>query len=127
MLVTTGSVALSEFLRELARNLDPSRSWWVWQPESATPWDWCYRGFNLFEGVCWLVFGGMVLRRWMVHRQSRWEWAYAGAFVAFGLTDFREACEQSLGLVFIKGVVLAILLAFRQRAIHVWYPGSRLL
>lgn len=118
---------VSEFLRELGRNLDFGRSWWVWRPEAASRWDWCYRYFNLFEGLCWVAFAVVVLRRWSRHRRSPWEWGYAGAFVAFGLTDFREAWEQSLGLVLVKGVLLGIVLAFRHRALRVWYPSSRLL
>ncbi len=53
---------MSEFFRELILNLDPSRMWWEWEPSTATVWDRCYRGFNLFEGICWIVFAVLVLR-----------------------------------------------------------------
>jgi hypothetical protein len=117
---------MSEFFRELIRNLDPARTWWVWDRATATGWDWCYRGFNLFEGLCWLVFAVLVFRRWHHNRRSSWELVYAAGFVAFGLTDFREAWAQSTGLVLVKGVVLGCLMTLRYRAIRVWYPGSRL-
>lgn len=119
--------ALSELLRELGRNLDLNHAWWVWRPEAAGRWDWCYRGFNRFEGACWLVCAVVVIVRWSRHRRSCWEWAYAVTFVAFGLTDFREAWEQSLVLVLIKGVILGVLIAFRHQATRVWYPNNRLL
>jgi hypothetical protein len=117
---------MSEFSRELILNLDPSRMWWEWEPSTATVWDRCYRGFNLFEGICWIVFAVLVLRRWLQNRRSRWEWVYAVGFVAFGLTDFREAWAQSTGLVLVKGVILVGLMTLRSRATRVWYPGSRL-
>lgn len=97
---------------------------WVWQPETAGYGDWAYRLFNLFEGLAWLVFGVLVIHRWYRHRRSPWEWSYALAFVAFGITDFCEAYSQWLGLLLIKGVVLIWLMRTRERAIHVWYPGS---
>lgn len=99
--------------------------WWIWQPETAGIGDWSYRLFNLFEGVAWLVFGALVLFRWHRNRRSPWEWAYALAFAAFGLTDVREAYAQSLGLVLVKGIVLIWLLLMRRRAMRVWYPGAR--
>lgn len=88
---------MSEFFRELILNLDPSRMWWEWEPSTATEWDRCYRGFNLLEGICWFVFAALVLKRWFRNRRSRWEWVYSAVFVAFGLTDFREAYAQSTG------------------------------
>ncbi len=103
--------------------LDP---WWVWQPETASLWDRVYRGFNLSEGLIWWAFGGLVLRRWFVHRRSPWEGGYAMAFVAFGLTDICEAYAQSAPLVAVKGLVLAWLLLMRHRATRVWYPGAKL-
>lgn len=118
---------MSEFFRELSRNLDFSHSWWVWMPEAASGWDWCYRIFNLVEGFCWLAFAVVVIRRWRRHRRSHWEWAYAATFVAFGFTDFREASQQSLVLVLIKGAILGALIAFRHQATRVWYPNNRLL
>lgn len=100
--------------------------WWVWQPEVAGIGDWSYRVFNLIEGLVWLVFGALVLLRWYRNQRSLWEWAYALSFAAFGLTDFREAYSQSLGLILIKGGVLIWLMLMRRRAMRVWYPGARI-
>ena len=100
--------------------------WWVWRPESAGVGDWVYRLFNLFEGLVWVGFGLLVIRRWMKHRRSWAELSYAIAFAAFGVTDFREAYVQSISLIAIKGVVLVWLMATRYRATRVWYPGAKL-
>lgn len=85
-----------------------------------------YRGFNLLEGLIWLGFSVLVLRRWFAHRRSMAEWSYALAFIVFGMTDFREAYAQSAWLVLVKGGVLAWLLALRHRATRIWYPGAKL-
>ena len=100
--------------------------WWVWQSETAGLWDWVYRLFNLCEGFVWFGFSGLVIRRWVQHRRSRFEWSYALAFAVFGLTDFREAYVQSAPLVLIKGVILVWLMVLRHRATRVWYPGAKL-
>lgn len=107
-------------------NAEWFKPWWVWQPETAGISDWSYRAFNLIEGLVWFVFAVLVLLRWHRSRRSRWEWAYASAFLAFGLTDFREAYAQSLGLLLIKGVVLTWLMLTRCRATRVWYPEARI-
>ncbi len=110
----------------LASATDCLAPWWVWQPNTAGIGDRAYRGFNLFEGLIWWGFSGLVLRRWFVHRRSIGEWSYALAFFAFGLTDFREAYAQSAPLVLVKGGVLVWLLGLRHRATRVWYPGAKL-
>jgi hypothetical protein len=100
--------------------------WWVWDAESADPGDYVYRWFNLLEAGAWFVFAGLVARRWIERRQSMLEPLYAIAFVAFGLTDVAEAWQQSLPLLALKGVVLAVLLFLRHRVRRQWYPNSRI-
>ncbi len=107
-------------------NIPWQTPWWVWNPETAGTGDWVYHLFNLSEGLIWIAFSLLVIRRWMKNRRSRAEWSYALAFAAFGLTDFREAYVQSAPLVLFKGVVLTWLLATRHRATRVWYPGAKL-
>lgn len=104
--------------------LDP---WWIWDATTAGPGDILCRWFNLAEAGAWLVFAAIVLVRWSRNRRSGLEVAYALAFVAFGLTDVREAWEQSAPLFAIKGVMLAILLALRGLLHRRHYPESRLL
>ena len=104
--------------------LDP---WWIWDAATAGPGDIFYRWFNLVEAGAWFVFAALVLARWSRNRRSGLEIAYALAFVAFGLTDVREAWEQSAPLFAIKGVVLAILLVLRWLLHRRHYPESRLL
>ncbi len=102
-----------------------SRPWWTYEPSTATVWDQLYRGFNLFEAGCWFVLAGLVLHRWMRHRRSGTEWVYALVFVLFGLTDVREAWEQSAGLVLVKGIVLVVLLVLRRQVMQRCYPAAR--
>ncbi len=53
-----------------------SRAWWRYgQP--GDPWfSIPYHAFNLFEGVCWVVIGGLVYRRYLASRRSRIEVSY---------------------------------------------------
>ncbi len=99
--------------------------WWVWNSAEASFGDYLYRGFNLFEAGAWFVFAFLVLHRWRRRRNSALEVAYAGCFVAFGLTDVAEAWRQSLPLLMLKGVVLAALLMLRAKVRGSWYPNSR--
>lgn len=104
--------------------LDP---WWIWDAATAGSGDIAYRWFNLAEAGAWFIFGTLVLTRWSRNRRSGLEVAYALAFVAFGLTDVREAWEQSASLFAVKGVVLAFLLTLRWLLHRRHYPESRLL
>jgi hypothetical protein len=76
--------------------------WWKY-PDPVDPWlSVPYHLFNLFEGSCWAILACLVLRRYLIHRRSFIELAYAVAFLTFGLTDFREAYELASWLVRIK-------------------------
>ena len=102
-----------------------SRVWWKY-PDPNDPWfSIPYHIFNLFEGSCWLVFAGLVLRRYVISRRSRLEILYAVAFFTFGLTDFREAYVLQSWLVWAKLLNLLLLIWLRWLAIRRWYPGSR--
>ena len=100
------------------------RTWWSYRGSN----DWpsiAYHAFNLLEGLAWLVFCGLVLRR--RHRQSRTslELWYAVAFLTFGLSDFREADYQQSWLIWLKAINLVALFWLRHRVITRLYPGSR--
>jgi hypothetical protein len=102
------------------------RVWWRY-PDPTDPWfSIPYHVFNLFEGACWVVFSGLVFRRYLRSRRSRWEILYAVAFLTFGLTDFREAYLLQSWLVWAKLLNLIALIGLRSIAIRRWYPGSRL-
>lgn len=101
-----------------------TRPWWTFDPAETGGWGLAYRWFNLFEGAVWFALAILVLRRWFRHRHSRWEVAYAGAFLAFGLTDFREASVQTAALVVVKALNLAILIALRWQVRRKYYPES---
>ncbi|MCA9078722.1 MAG: hypothetical protein KDA93_27105 [Planctomycetaceae bacterium] len=102
-----------------------TQPWWTYDPQTTGTWGYVYRWFNLFEGTVWLVFGGLVLHRWRRHRKSPLEPMYALTFLLFGLTDFREAYVQSMGLVVLKGLILLALLAFRRHVMTKHYCDSR--
>lgn len=82
--------------------------------------------FNLFEGVIWLAFAGLVLNRWRRHGHSLpWEAAYALAFIAFAATDFREARLLTTGLLFLKAAILVLLLSLRRIVLSRYYPDRK--
>jgi hypothetical protein len=101
-----------------------THTWWRYH--SAEPLSQAYHYFNLAEGVAWLVFAALVLRRFRRHRKSWLEVAYALAFVSFGATDFVEAYRLTSGLLLIKGANLGILLWLRAMVIRRYYPGSKI-
>lgn len=84
-----------------------------------------YHGMNLVEGLVWLIFAGLVLRRYAAHRKSPLELLYALAFVAFGLSDFREAYVLQSWLILFKGVNLAALIYLRWIILRRYYPQAR--
>ena len=102
------------------------RIWWRY-PDPRDPWfSIPYHVFNLFEGLCWIVFAGLVLRRYLVFRRSPLELIYASSFFTFGLTDFREAYVLESWIVWVKLFNLVLIIRLRSIAIKQWYPGSRL-
>jgi hypothetical protein len=102
------------------------RSWWKYA-NAGDPWfSIPYHAFNLFEGVCWVVIGALVFRRYLAFRRSSLEIVYALAFLSFGLTDFREAYVLQSWLVWVKLANLIALICLRAAAIKRWYPGTKL-
>ena len=101
--------------------------WWKY-PLPGDPWfSIPYHFFNLFEGSCWAILAGLVLRRlFLIHRRSSIELAYAAAFFTFGLTDFREAYELASWLVWLKLVNLIGLILLRRVVMKRLYPASKL-
>ena len=102
------------------------RTWWTYGARGNDPWfEVPYHAFNLFEGAAWVVFAGLVGRRYLRHRRSPLEVAYALAFAAFGLTDFIEAYALSSWLVWIKLANLVALAQLRSVVVRRCYPASR--
>jgi hypothetical protein len=102
------------------------RTWWRYRP-AETPWvTFPYHAFNLFEGTAWVVLSILVLDRYRRKRRSPIELAYALAFFAFGLTDFREAYALDSWLLWLKLLNLIALFRLRWAVIHRFYPESRL-
>ncbi len=101
-------------------------TWWTYRSANA-PWlEIPYHAFNLFEGTVWVVLSGLVLRRFLRHRHSTIEVAYALAFFTFGLTDYREAFALQSWLIWLKGANLLVLLWLRALVIKRFYPESKL-
>ncbi|WP_165226911.1 hypothetical protein [Aquisphaera insulae] len=102
------------------------RTWYAYSAGNP-PWiEIPYHVFNLFEGAAWCLFAALVLRRYLIHRRSWLELAYALAFLTFGMTDFREAYSLQTWLLWIKGLNLAILLGLRAHILGRYYPGEKL-
>jgi hypothetical protein len=97
-----------------------------WRYDSASDWyAQPYHWLNLVEGCLWLVCAALVIGRYLRHRRSPLELAYAAAFFAFGLSDFREAYVLESWLIGAKGVNLAILLLLRRTVMRRFYPDRR--
>lgn len=103
------------------------RTWWTYPRADGVPWvDGPYHAFNLVEGVAWLACVALVLGRYARRRRSGLEVAYALAFAAFGLTDFREAYALTSWLLWVKGFNLGVLLWVRSIVLGRYYPESKL-
>jgi hypothetical protein len=100
-------------------------TWWKYDPEDRSLFSVSYRTFNLIEGAIWIAFGVLVLHRFLKHRRSRIELSYAGTFVLFGLTDFREAYAMQSWLLWVKLAVLIALLWLRKVVMRRYYPESK--
>jgi hypothetical protein len=84
-----------------------------------------YSWVNRIEGVFWLAFAGLVLARFLRHRRSALELAYALAFLTFGLSDFVEAFIVQPWLILFKGINFAAIIVLRWIVIGRYYPESR--
>ena len=72
-----------------------NRTWWQYRPGDPSSFSLPYHAFNLFEGAAWLTFAGLVYWRHAKYLRSPLEVVYSIAFLAFGLSDFREAYALS--------------------------------
>jgi len=103
-----------------------TRRLWVYDPHAdwyAQPYHW----INLIEGAAWECIALAVMIRWARHRRSNLEWVYAVLFIAFGLTDFREAMAVHGWLIWLKAAILAGILATRWKLRRDFYPESKTL
>lgn len=103
-----------------------TRILWVYPLTRPTLFDLGYRGFNLLEAAIWFLCAVLVMRRWWRNHRSRFEPAYAGAFLLFGLTDVREAFQLDVPLLVVKSMVL-LALGWLRWKVRPLYPGSKLL
>ncbi len=102
-----------------------TQTWWSWNPQDDQWLSLVYHWFNIFEGAAWIVFAGLVLRRFVKNRKSQLEIGYSIAFLVFAMTDFREAWEQSSWLIWLKLMNLIVLLWLRRAVMRRWYPEAK--
>ena len=84
-----------------------------------------YVGFNAAEAILWWSLAIFVWIRWGRNRQTPLEHLYAISFVVFGLTDVLEMDRYTVGLLMLKGFVLASILLCRHLVLK-QYPGRKL-
>ncbi|NQV25599.1 MAG: hypothetical protein HQ518_14660 [Rhodopirellula sp.] len=117
----TGAVTVVETL-----DIVFMRTWWRYTPEDGQWFTVIYHWFNIAEGGAWVVCSCLVFRRFVKHRNSRSEVFYAIAFLAFAVTDFREAWEQSSWLIWLKLANLIVLFQLRRTIMSRYYPAAKL-
>ncbi len=100
--------------------------WWQYAPNDGQYFSSAYHWFNIAEGLAWLSLSGLVLLRFLKHRNSLHECIYSVTFLAFGITDFVEAWQQSSCLIWLKLGVLLFLFRIRRFVISHWYPDARI-
>jgi multisubunit Na+/H+ antiporter MnhE subunit len=101
-----------------------TKAWWTYREND--PWYLqLYSWFNVVEGCLWLLLAGLVLRRYLRHRNSITEPFYSLAFVTFGLSDFCESHSLTSWLIVAKGINLGILLVLRRYVLRRFYPQQK--
>lgn len=101
-----------------------TKTWWTYH--AGDPWfTQVYSWSNVVEGCLWIIYAGLVLRRYYKHGKSQTELLYALAFFTFGLTDFRESYSLTTWLIIAKGMNLGILLWLRRHVLHHFYPKEK--
>jgi hypothetical protein len=100
--------------------------WWRYDSQDSSLWSQVYHTFNLAEGVIWLILGVLVARRFHSFRRTRLEILYSVAFMTFAASDFREAWQQSSGLILLKLCNLIALFWLRRRIMRHSYPDASL-
>lgn len=106
-----------------------TRTWWAYASAEDPLHAVIYRSINVVEGLFWVGFAFLVLRRRAQQpsdRRSGIEIAYALTFLAFGITDFREAVALQSWLIWVKLLNLILLIWIRNRVIKTLYPDSKL-
>lgn len=101
------------------------RIWWSYDRDLELWYSTPYHWFNLVEGCIWLIVSAFVLARYARCRRSYVELLYAAAFVSFAISDFREAWQQSSGLIWFKILNLIALVALRRHVMRRYYPAGK--
>ena len=102
-----------------------THTWWSYATHGHLALSAWYRGMNLVEGTAWIVITALVLVRYLRHRHSALELVYAGAFLTFSLSDYREAYSLQNRLILVKAVNLVALAWLRRVILRRYYPGRR--
>lgn len=102
-----------------------TRTWWRYTADDGQWFTFLYHWFNILEGIAWSVLAVLVFRRWNTHRYSILEVWYTAAFVAFAVTDFREAWAQSSWLIWLKLANLIMLFLLRRTVMSRFYPQAK--
>ena len=83
-----------------------------------------YVGFNAFEAVAWFAFCLFVAVRYIAHRKTWYEILYSLSFLVFGVSDVMEMHQTTIGLLVVKGIILASILACRKVVLN-FYPLAK--
>ena len=79
-----------------------------------------YVYFNWFEAASWFVLAAFIAWRFLKNRRSPVELLYALSVMLFGVTDVLEVYELTLGLFFVKALVLVSILLCRSSVVKVY-------
>ena len=100
--------------------------WWRYDSQDGSWLSEVYHVFNLLEGAIWLILGVLVAQRFRLFHRSRLEIIYSVAFVTFAASDFREAWQQSSGLILLKLCNRLALFWLRRNVMRNFYPEASL-
>ncbi|MEM1098012.1 MAG: hypothetical protein AAGH92_04415 [Planctomycetota bacterium] len=87
----------------------------LWRYEGGDALAMAYSYLNVTEAIAWFIIAVWVTRRAFRDPKTTWEWAYAGAFAVFGVSDVWESYAVPIWLIAAKGVIFGLILALRWR------------
>jgi hypothetical protein len=98
----------------------------LWRVNYGDPLAASYSVVNLLEACAWLTVAAWVIRRHVKQGGGVWNFAYAAAFVVFGLSDVMESQIVPIWLIAAKGFIFATILWLRWVVLRRYYPGQKL-
>ncbi|MEO0586524.1 MAG: hypothetical protein AAF078_02695 [Planctomycetota bacterium] len=117
---------VQELFGEVPGEFWPAMMHVLWRVDYGDPLAAAYSAVNLLEAVAWFGVAGWVVRRHVREGGGAWNFAYAAAFVVFGVSDVVESQVVPMWLIAAKGLIFGVIVWLRWEVLRRYYPGRKL-